>query len=103
MNSGERIWKAYSTGPDEEMLIDPEKTTHLLKPVGKISSLESWEGDQWKIGGGTTWGWFAYDPELNLVYYGTANPGTWNPLQRPGDNRWSMTIFARDLDTGIAK
>ncbi|ADE16878.1 PQQ-dependent dehydrogenase, methanol/ethanol family [Nitrosococcus halophilus Nc 4] len=103
VNSGERIWKAYSTGPDEEMLIDPEKTTHLLKPVGKNSSLESWEGEQWKIGGGTTWGWFAYDPELNLVYYGTANPGTWNPVQRPGDNRWSMTIFARDLDTGVAK
>ena len=44
-----------------------------------------------------------YDPKLNLVYYGTGNPGTWNPAQRPGDNKWSMTIFARDLDTGMAK
>ena len=64
---------------------------------------ESWEGDQWKIGGGTTWGWYSYDPKLNLIYYGTGNPGTWNPAQRPGDNRWSMTIFARDPDTGMAK
>lgn len=53
--------------------------------------------------GGTTWGWFTYDPELNLLYYGTGNPGTWNPAQRPGDNKWSMTIFARDADTGVAK
>ena len=100
---GKLAWRAYSTGPDEEMLVDPEKTTHLGKPIGKDSSLNSWEGDQWKIGGGTTWGWTTYDPELNLIYYGTANPSTWNPSQRPGDNRWSMTIMARDPDTGMAK
>ena len=50
-----------------------------------------------------TWGWISYDPELNLVYYGSGNPSTWNPKQRPGDNNWSMTIFARDPDTGMAK
>ena len=37
------------------------------------------------------------------MYYGTGNPRTWNPAQRPGDNKWSMTIFARDVDTGMAK
>ncbi len=100
---GKMVWRAYSTGPDNEMLFDPEKTTSLGKPVGADSSLKSWEGDQWKIGGGTTWGWYSYDPELNLVYYGSGNPSTWNPVQRPGDNRWSMTIFARDADTGMAK
>ena len=100
---GKELWKAYSTGPDAEMLVDPEKTTHLGKPIGKDSSLSSWEGDQWKIGGGTTWGWYSYDPELNLIYYGTGNPSTWNPGQRPGDNKWSMTIMARDADTGMAK
>ena len=84
-------------------LMDPEKTTHLGKPVGKDSGTATWEGDQWKIGGGTTWGWYSVDPELNLIYYGTGNPSTWNPVQRPGDNRWSMTIFARDADTGMAK
>jgi glucose dehydrogenase len=83
--------------------MDPDKTTSLGKPVGKDSSLASWQGDQWKIGGGTTWGWISYDPELNLIYYGTGNPSTWNPVQRPGDNKWSMTIFARDADTGMAK
>jgi PQQ-dependent dehydrogenase (methanol/ethanol family) len=100
---GKEAWKAYSTGPDEEMLVNPEKTMVLGKPVGKDSSLQSWEGDQWQIGGGTTWGWVSYDPDLNTVYYGTGNPSTWNPAQRPGDNKWSMTINARDLDTGQAK
>ena len=100
---GSEAWKAYSTGPDEEMLVDPENTMVLGKPIGADSSLNSWEGDQWKIGGGTTWGWYSYDPELNLIYYGTGNPSTWNPAQRPGDNKWSMTIMARDADTGMAK
>ncbi|WP_299358831.1 methanol/ethanol family PQQ-dependent dehydrogenase [uncultured Paracoccus sp.] len=100
---GSLAWRAYSTGPDEDMLVDPEKTTVLGKPIGADSSLNSWEGDQWQIGGGTTWGWTTYDPELNLIYYGTGNPSTWNPSQRPGDNKWSMTIMARDPDTGMAK
>ncbi|OAP44147.1 methanol dehydrogenase [Sinorhizobium saheli] len=103
LSDGKRAWRAYSTGPDAETLIDPEKTTHLGKPVGKDSGMNTWEGEQWKTGGGTTWGWYAYDPKLNLIYYGTGNPSTWNPNQRPGDNRWSMTIFARDADTGMAK
>jgi alcohol dehydrogenase (cytochrome c) len=100
---GKLAWKAYSVGPDDQMLIDPQKTTSLGKPVGANSSLSTWQGEQWKNGGGSVWGWTAYDPALNLVYYGTGNPGTWNPSQRPGDNKWSMTIFARDVDTGMAK
>ena len=107
INTGKQVWKAYSTGPDAEMLIDPANTMTwtdgALKPVGKDSSLKTWQGDQWKTGGGTTWGWYSYDKGLNLVYYGTGNPSTWNPAQRPGDNRWSMTVMARDLDTGMAK
>ncbi|MCI4677462.1 methanol/ethanol family PQQ-dependent dehydrogenase [Rhodoblastus acidophilus] len=103
MDTGKRIWRAYSEGPDNELLIDPEKTTELGKPIGKDSSLKTWKGDQWKTGGGCTWGWTSYDPKLNLIYYGTGNPSTWNPTQRPGDNKWSMTIMARDPDTGMAK
>ncbi|MFD1701438.1 lanthanide-dependent methanol dehydrogenase XoxF5 [Methylopila henanensis] len=103
LKDGSKAWRAYSMGPDEDMLFDPEKTTEHGKPVGKDSSLKTWEGDQWKIGGGSTWGWYSYDPKLNLVYYGSGNPSTWNPKQRPGDNKWSMTIFARDADTGVAK
>ncbi|WP_428029574.1 lanthanide-dependent methanol dehydrogenase XoxF5 [Ancylobacter sp.] len=101
--TGKQIWRGYSMGPDSEMIVDPEKTTALGKPIGKDSSLKSWEGDQWKIGGGCTWGWYSYDPETNLVYYGSGNPSTWNPAQRPGDNKWSMTVWARDADTGMAK
>ncbi|TJV63653.1 MAG: PQQ-dependent dehydrogenase, methanol/ethanol family, partial [Mesorhizobium sp.] len=103
LSDGKLAWRAYSTGPDAETLIDSEKTTHLGKPVGADSGTNTWEGEQWKTGGGTTWGWYAYDSKLNLIYYGTGNPSTWNPVQRPGDNRWSMTIMARDADTGMAK
>jgi len=103
MKDGKRVWRAFSEGPDNEIMVDPEKTTDLGKPVGKDSSVKTWEGDQWKIGGGATWGWISYDPKLNLLYYGSGNPSTWNPVQRPGDNKWSMTIFARNPDTGVAK
>jgi PQQ-dependent dehydrogenase (methanol/ethanol family) len=86
------------------MMFDPAKTidANSGKPVGKDSSLKSWEGDQWKLGGGTTWGWYTYDPKLDLFYYGTGNPGTWNPDQRPGDNKYSMSIVARNPKTGKA-
>ncbi len=103
LKDGSRAWRGYSMGPDADTLMDPDKTTHLGKPVGKDSGTATWQGDQWKIGGGTTWGWYSYDPDLNLIYYGSGNPSTWNPTQRPGDNRWSMTIWARDADTGMAK
>ena len=103
MKDGKLVWRGYSMGPDSDTLLDPAKTTHLGKPVGKDSGTNTWQGEQWKIGGGPTWGWYSYDPELNLMYYGSGNPSTWNPTQRPGDNRWSMTIFARDVDTGMAR
>ncbi len=89
VNTGKQIWRMYSTGPEAE--------------VGFPGSEETWKGDEWKRGGGTTWGWYSYDPQLNLLYYGSGNPGSWNPDQRPGDNKYSMTIFARDPDTGKAK
>jgi PQQ-dependent dehydrogenase (methanol/ethanol family) len=104
INSGKQVWKGYSVGPDSEMLIDPDKTTTWadgkVTPVGRDSSLKTWQGDQWKIGGGTTWGWYSYDKGLNAVFYGTGNPSTWNPAQRPGDNKWTMSIWSRDVDSG---
>jgi len=103
LKDGKLVWRGYSMGPDSDILVDPQKTTFMGKPVGKDSGTNTWEGDQWKIGGGATWGWYSYDPELNLIYYGSGNPSTWNPKQRPGDNRWSMTVWARDPDTGMAK
>src|SRR5471030_2978398 len=78
INTGKQVWKAYSTGPDAEMLIDPNKTMTwtdgALKPVGTDSSLKTWKGEQWKIGGGTTWGWYSYDKGMNTIFYGTGNP-----------------------------
>ncbi len=103
MKGGKLVWRAYSEGPDESMLVDPDRTISLGKPIGKDSSLKSWKGDQWRQGGGCAWGWTSYDPDLNLIFYGTGNPSTWNPSQRPGDNKWAMSIFARDPDTGMAK
>jgi lanthanide-dependent methanol dehydrogenase len=69
---------------------------------GEDLGVASWPPDAWRIGGGTVWGWLSYDPEANLLYHGTANPGPWNPEQRPGDNKWTAGIFARDPDTGEA-
>src|SRR6476646_7727131 len=103
LKSGKQVWRAFSEGPEDQIRFDPDKTTEHGKPVGKDSSTKTWEGDQWKIGGGCTWGWLAYDPSLDLVYYGSGNPSTWNPKQRPGDNKWSMTIWARNPDNGMAK
>jgi len=108
INSGKMLYRGYSMGPDSDILFDPEKTTSLGKPVGKDSSLKTWNGDQWKLGGGSIWGWYAWDPKLNLVYYGTGNPSTWNPAQRAGpdgkqiDQKWSMSIIARNPQTGEA-
>jgi PQQ-dependent dehydrogenase (methanol/ethanol family) len=103
LKTGNRVWRAYSEGPDDQILVDGTKTTELGRPVGPNSSVKTWQGDQWKIGGGCTWGWISYDPALNLFYYGSGNPSTWNPKQRPGDNKWSMTIWARSPDNGQAK
>ena len=103
LKTGKKVWRGYSRVRTTRSLVDPDKTTSLGKPVGKDSSLKTWEGDQWKTGGGCTWGWYSYDPKLNLMYYGSGNPSTWNPKQRPGDNKWSMTIWARNPDTGVAK
>jgi PQQ-dependent dehydrogenase (methanol/ethanol family) len=103
MKTGQKAWRGYSMGPDSDTLIDPVKTTSLGKPVGPDSSLKTWQGDQWKIGGGSTWGWYSYDPQLNMMYYGSGNPSTWNPKQRPGDNKWSMAVWARDVDTGAVR
>jgi PQQ-dependent dehydrogenase (methanol/ethanol family) len=103
LNTGKQVWRAHSVGPDNEILFDAKTIDGATQqPAGTNSSLGSWMNEEWRLGGGTTWGWFTYDPQLNLVYYGSGNPGTWNPDQRPGDNKWSMTIFARNPDTGVA-
>jgi PQQ-dependent dehydrogenase (methanol/ethanol family) len=100
--SGRVAWRAYSTGPDKDVLIGPNFKPYYARDRGTDLGVKSWPPEAWKIGGGTVWGWLSYDPELDLIYYGTANPGPWNPEQRPGDNKWTSGVFARKPDTGEA-
>ena len=101
--TGKIVWRAYHTGPDKEVLIGPDFKPFYASDRGKDLGVTTWPPDAWKIGGGSMWGWIAYDPDLNLIYNGVANPGPWNSSQRPGDNKWTNGIFARDPDTGAAK
>lgn len=100
--SGKVVWTAYHTGPDPDVLIGADFKPYYAKDRGKDLGSSTWPPDMWKIGGGTMWGWISYDPDLDLIYYGTANPGPWNPEVRPGDNKWTATIFARRPETGQA-
>jgi lanthanide-dependent methanol dehydrogenase len=100
--SGKVVWTAYHTGPDKDVLIGPSFKPFYDKDKGKDLGVSSWPPDAWKIGGGTMWGWISYDPDQDLIFYGSANPGPWNPDQRPGDNKWTSTLFARKPETGEA-
>ncbi|HKG84902.1 MAG TPA: methanol/ethanol family PQQ-dependent dehydrogenase [Beijerinckiaceae bacterium] len=101
--SGKVVWTAYSVGPDKDVLIGPRFKPFYDSDKGQDLGVKTWPPDAWQQGGGTVWGWISYDPDLNLIYYGTGNPGPWNSDQRPGDNKWTAGIFARDLDSGEAR
>ena len=103
VSDGHVLWTAYNTGPDAEVKIGPDFKAFYAKDQGKDLGVSSWPPDQWKLGGSTVWGWISYDPELNLVYYGTGNPGVWNTDLRPGANKWSCSIIARNPDDGSAR
>jgi len=81
-DTGEEVWRAYTIpGPGEP-------------------GNESWPGDTWKTGGAPSWITGTYDPELNLTYWGTGNPGPWTGDRRPGDNLYTNSVIAIDADTG---
>jgi PQQ-dependent dehydrogenase (methanol/ethanol family) len=101
-SDGKIAWRAYNLGPDRDVLIGPRFHPYYKSAQGKDLGVKTWPPGQWQIGGAPTWGWLSYDPKSNLVFYGSGNPGPWNSNQRPGDNKWSTTIFARDADTGEA-
>jgi len=84
--TGERAWRTYTIpGPGEP-------------------NFGTWDGDSWKTGGAPAWVTGAYDPELNLTYWGTGNPGPdWNGERRGGDNLYSDSMLALDVDTGKLK
>ncbi len=102
VKTGAQVWRAYATGPDQDLLLADDFNIKNAHYGQKNLGTTTWEGDAWKIGGGTNWGWYAYDPGTNMIYFGTGNPAPWNETMRPGDNKWTMTIFGRDADTGQA-
>jgi PQQ-dependent dehydrogenase (methanol/ethanol family) len=101
--TGRVLWRAYSTGPDRDVLIGDSFRPYYQMDRGRDLGVTTWPPEAWRIGGGSVWGWISYDPDLDLIYYGTGNPGPWNPDQRPGDNKWTSGMFARDPDTGEAR
>jgi PQQ-dependent dehydrogenase (methanol/ethanol family) len=100
---GKELWRAYSTGPDSDVLIGPDYSPYYAKERGRDLGVHTWPQEAWRLGGGTVWGWISYDAALDEVYYGTSNPGPWNAEQRPGDNKFTSGLFARDASTGHAK
>jgi glucose dehydrogenase len=74
-NSGKIVWRAWSTGSDADCLIGPEFKPYYDSEKGEDLGIKTWPPNRWQIGGGNVWGWITYDPELNLIYYGTGNPG----------------------------
>lgn len=103
VKTGAQKWRAYATGPDDQVKLADDFNKANPHYGQKGLGTGTWEGDAWKIGGGTNWGWYAYDPDTNLFHYGSGNPAPWNETMRPGDNKWTMTIWGRDIDTGEAK
>ena len=114
LSDGKLLWRCQSNGTDKDVCLTPD--TNKANPqhgtAGHDIGLSSYPGDEWKRGGGSPWAWISYDPELKLVYSSTGNPGNWSPTTRckfdthekcnegEQDNKWSMTVFARKIDTG---
>jgi alcohol dehydrogenase (cytochrome c) len=73
--------------------------TYTIPGKGEPGS-ETWPGDSAETGGASTWITGSYDPELDLVFWGTGNPAPWNPLNRQGDNLHSNSILALQPKTG---
>lgn len=103
VKTGKQLWRAYSTGSDQAVRIGKDFKPYYKWMQGKDLGISTWPAGMWKHGAGSVWGWISYDPDSNLIYYGTSNPGPRVPTQRPGDNLWTSTIFARDADTGMAR
>src|SRR5262245_41419277 len=84
--TGKRVWR-----------------THTVPAPGEPGA-ETWGGNSWKNGGGSTWVTGAFDPALNLIYWGTGNPGPdWNGDVRPGDNLYTCSLLAIDAANGKIK
>ena len=98
--SGKEVWRAYNLGPDADIKVGARFRNFYSTDTSPNQGATSWPSTTWQQGGATVWGWISYDPQLDLIYHGTSNPGPWNGAQRPGDNKWSAAIIARDANTG---
>jgi PQQ-dependent dehydrogenase (methanol/ethanol family) len=113
INTGQLQWVMYNMGPNNEVGIGPRFNPFYADD--KVGSLATWYGDSWRRGGGTVWGYFTWDPDLNIFYYSTGNCGPWNPdyrrewgvinLDEDGGlddyrNNWCSSVMARDGTTG---
>ncbi len=97
--TGRLSWTAYNAGPDSLLLIRPGGFKAFYDTGANLGA-SSWGNDTWKTAGAPVWGWFSYDPALDLVYFGVGNPGPYNPEQRPGDNKWTNSVLARHPGDG---
>ena len=93
--TGRILWTAHNMGPDSLMIVRPGVFTG-----GANLGVSTWSGDSWRRGGAPVWGWISYDPQLDLIYFGTGNPGPYNREQRPGENKWSNSVLARRPSDG---
>jgi PQQ-dependent dehydrogenase (methanol/ethanol family) len=94
LTTGKVVWTAFNEGSDADMLARPG-TFKPFYDKGADLGLTTWPKDIWQKAGAPVWGWFSYDPGLDLVYYGVGNPGPYNPEQRLGDNKWTNSVLAR--------
>ena len=95
--TGKILWTAHNMGPDSAMLARPG---HGHYGADANLGVSTWEGDSWRRGGAPVWGWISYDPQLDLIYFGTGNPGPYNTEQRPGENKWTNSVLARRPGNG---
>ncbi len=98
--TGRLVWRGYSTGPDTEVLLAGTANAYYPSHQDRDLGVSSWPADAWRRGGGTTSGWISHDPALDLIFHGTDEPAPGNPGQRPGDNKWTSSILAREAATG---
>jgi len=107
--TGKEVWRGYNTGPDADVKITSNTHNPYAKDQGTDLGNSSWEdangkpSNKYLQGGSSTWGYLSYDPETDLVFYGTSQPGVWNPDLRPGANKWGAAVFARNATTGEVK
>jgi len=99
---------AYDAETGDEVWYRPVIEGHMGRMNGEESTMTgeknaSWPGDMWTWGGGATWLGGTYDPELGLAYFGTGNPAPWNSHLRPGDNLYTASTVAIDVETGEIK